>query len=776
MSADAASAHAAQPAAVPERATGASGFDSSYFESSTLERNLRQRDGAAAWIGWRRRALVIATLLGCLGLFAFANWLAGLPRLDARWAAGPGGELVLIDSRVPVLAAQRGRTLLTIAAAAAPRSDDAAAALQVDSLLLLRSPRWQVDDAVRARQVAQHAALAALLDGGRVRLQFDSGAVAEVAVPPGGYAGLGLGFWPLAGLALLLVLFAVVVISARPQRRNLLYVTMCACQACNLLFIALEGIGGLGLPAGAIASDLPVRVALDLCTGAALVHAFALHPKRLAGAGTVAAAAWSSVPIWLLLASVRGAAPEGALGGLWWWAQAGCVGLGAMALAVIARSYRQEPNPYALVMRRFAVAGLATLVLVTLAVAATARPPTTASAAAAAGATLAWYLFFALLLLLTPFLSRSRQVLREFAMLAGISALATSLDLLFVVVFSLGTFTSLAIAMFVALALYAGLRQWLLGHLVGSSIPTTERTFDLLYRAAREVQARPASHPQQLGQLLRELFDPLELLRVERVPARARIVGGGSALVVPMRGADVEHAGASALVLRFAQRGKRLFTLDDARLADRVVDQLRRAVAYDLAVERGRSEERQRIAQDLHDDIGARLLTLMYRAQTPEMEDYVRNTLKDLKTLTRGLAASEHRLSHAAAEWKADLTQRLNAAHVGLGWSFTSDRDLRLSVVQWSALTRVLRELVSNALYHGRAARIDVTFALEGPALTLQVADDGRGREPQHWSHGLGLGGVRKRVKLLGGRVEWRENDPAGIVCSVSVPEFTARG
>ncbi|MFY9512487.1 MAG: ATP-binding protein, partial [Rubrivivax sp.] len=230
-----------------------------------------------------------------------------------------------------------------------------------------------------------------------------------------------------------------------------------------------------------------------------------------------------------------------------------------------------------------------------------------------------------------------------------------------------------------------------------------------------------------------------------------------------------------ALVLRFARRGQRLFTSEDARLADRIVEQLRRAVAYDKAVERGRNEERQRIAQDLHDDIGARLLTLMYQAQTPEMEDYIRHTLLDLKTLTRGLAAAEHRLSHAAAEWKSDLTQRLTAAHVQLGWSFEVDHDVRLSVVQWSALTRVLRELVSNAIYHAQASQVDVAFSLIGSKLTLSVADDGNGRDPQSWSHGLGLGGVRKRVKLLGGEVRWRENTPRGIVCEVGVAEFLVK-
>jgi signal transduction histidine kinase len=231
--------------------------------------------------------------------------------------------------------------------------------------------------------------------------------------------------------------------------------------------------------------------------------------------------------------------------------------------------------------------------------------------------------------------------------------------------------------------------------------------------------------------------------------------------------------GSRALVLRHAQRGQRLFTVEDARLADRVVDQLRRAVAYDAAVERGRFEERQRIAQDLHDDIGARLLTLMYQAQTREMEDYIRHTLQDLKTLTRGLAAAEHRLSHAAAEWKADLTQRLNAAQATLDWQLHIDHDRPLTVVQWSALTRVLRELVSNALYHGHATHLEVQLRLEGPVLHLRVADDGEGLAPAGWAHGLGMGGVRKRVKLMGGEVAWAENRPRGIVCTVRVPEFT---
>ena len=271
----------------------------------------------------------------------------------------------------------------------------------------------------------------------------------------------------------------------------------------------------------------------------------------------------------------------------------------------------------------------------------------------------------------------------------------------------------------------------------------------------------------------------MEVLVVDKYSGITRIVADGSAMILPVPQLstpdDDNHRGPGSIVLRFAHRGRRLFTSEDARLADRIVEQLRRAVAFDKAVEQGRSEERARLAQDLHDDIGARLLTLMYKAHSPEMEEYVRHTLQDLKTLTRGLAAPNHRLSHAAAEWKADLTQRLTAAHIELGWNFTFDEDILLSVVQWSALTRVLRELVSNIISHAQARRVDIDFNLEEDRLDLSVIDDGLGRNPRAWSHGLGLGGVRKRVKQLGGEVEWRELSPHGIGCRVIIRELSAR-
>jgi signal transduction histidine kinase len=737
-------------------ASSDSTFDTRALDS-TLER--LQHSVPGRWIGWRRRALALAAVLGCVLLFLLARTLAEEPHLDATWRSGPAGEVTLVGSTEPALRSAAGEVLVGVST---PGLEQVA----VDDALLHRSARWQVSDALRQRQLEQQHAVAARLAAGReVTLHFRNGGVATVPVAARGYLGLGWLFWPLAGAALLLLLFGAVLMLARPDRRNLLFLVMCVAQAGNLAFVAAQSMPGMGWPLSALSIEAPLRFALDGITAAAGLQACALHPRRLPQARWIGAAGWAVAA--LGVGFVIRTDPPGA----WWWVQGACAGLGVAALAVTMHSYHLEPNPFVVVMRRFMLAVLAVwlLVTVTLAVAANIRG---AAAGTAAVASALWTLFIASLLLLTPFLARSQQVLREFAILAGISTVATSLDLLFAALFSLGPFASLTLAVFLALGAYAGVRQWLLNQMTAGQVLTTERTFEQIYRMAREVQARPARYPARAAKLVHELFDPLEMLPLQRRLSHARVVGNGSALVVPIPAAEEGKESNAAVVLRFARRGQRLFTPEDARLADRVIEQLRRAVAYDSAMERGRTEERLRIAQDLHDDIGARLLTLMYQAQTPEMEDYIRHTLKDLKTLSRGLATGEHRLSYAAAEWKADLAQRLAPAHVQLGWTFNADHDLRLSVVQWSALTRVLRELVSNALAHAQATRIDVSLSLEGRRLALSVADDGHGRAPQGWSHGLGLGGVRKRVKQLGGEVRWREGSPAGIVCEVLVRDF----
>lgn len=706
--------------------------------------------------------LVGAALLGCVGLLMLARELAAAPYVDAAWRSNAHGGIELAASADPSLAPHAGQTLTSVSAGRL-------VIRPVDALVLQRSARWLVDDTERARHRVLHDQLFEATTADSMALSFADGATIEVRPHLRGFARLPFMFWLMAGFALVLYLVAMVVALAKPSGRNLLYALMGLCQAGNLLFIAVESTIALGLPPPFPALDMPLRMAFDLLTAAAMVAAMCVHPRRLPRNRLMATGAGGIALAIIALAAC------GMLTHVWWWAQGGMIMLGAVGVGLLSWSYHAEAHPLAIVLRRFGVVTWATLVLLTAAVAAAEGLPAAQNNVAAVGSTI-WYVFLASLLLLVPFMSRSQQIMREFSLLAAISTVATSLDLLFVAVFSLGQFASLTLSLFVSLGVYSGARQWILNQLLGSSMLTTERMFEQLYRIAREVEAHPERTPTLLSRLLRELFDPMEVTLSSQHTALTRLASGGSTMLVPVPVLGGEQgASGGSVAMRYAQRGRRLFTSEDARLTDRIVEQLRRAVAFDKAVEQGRSEERLRIAQDLHDDIGARLLTLMYKAQSSEMEEYIRHTLQDLKTLTRGLAAANHRLSHAAAEWKADLSQRLTAAHVELAWSFEFDHDVMLSVVQWSALTRVLRELVSNAIAHAQAQRVDVVFRLQSDSLELTVTDNGSGRNPRAWSHGLGLGGVRKRVKQLGGEVQWSEATPTGVCCRVRINSLSDR-
>ena len=719
-----------------------------------FERRLRQRLHSAHWIRWRLTAFAAVALIGCLVVFLLIGALAAQPALPLMLGGNSKGVL-LLTSADGTPRAVRGLV------------DAEGRSIALDTLLLHPSARWLVGDAERARQAQQQDALAHALAGGSLQLMLDDGHAQRVDASRRGASGLGALFWLVSALGLALYLLAMIVVLVRPERRNGLYAVMALAQVGNLLFLAAESVPSLGLPVGFMRWDHDLRAIFDLVTGAALVHVTAIHPRQLPGGQARA------LLVWLATAALAAMITTNLLANSWWWTQAAMIGWGLVAVVQLARMQRVHPHPLAAVLLRFCALTAGTLLLLTLAFA-SAGPYIASSGPEVAIGAAGWVVFIASMLLMLPFLTRTQELMREFALLAGVGTVAISLDLLFAALLSLGSLASLTLTLFVALGVYAGLRHWLLTQPMARERVTTERMFEHLYRMAREVQARPQTVGDELVRLLRELFEPLEARQLARRGTRARVVGEGASLLVPVPPLAPDAA-PSVIVLGFAQRGQRMFTAEDAQLADRVVDQLTRAVAFDQAVERGRIEERMRIAQDLHDDIGARLLTLMYQAPTREMEDYLRHTLKDLKTLTRGLAAPSHPLSHAVAEWKADIAQRLTAADCEFGWTFTYDRDIELSVVQWSALTRVLRELVSNAIAHAKPTHVDIDAALDGGVLTLSVIDNGLGREPESWAHGLGLGGVRKRVRQLGGSVQWRENGPHGIACSVTIAGLDSR-
>jgi signal transduction histidine kinase len=768
-----AAAFAAAAGAQPSgRAAGVAVWSDSSLLQQEIERTLGGSAASPRWVSWRLTALLALAVVGFVAAALFVRELASVPRLSGDWRANAAGEPVLVGSSDAVLQPFIGRRLVAL-----DRADSPSAPTRGTPLRAYTSTRWIPGDGQRLQAIAEHARLQRLFEnpgrGTPLQLVFDDGRRVETSAAHGSVRALPATTGFLTLLALTLFVSAAVVLLSRPSPANRLYAAAALAQCVNLLFVAAEAAFVVGAPEMLARHAAASRMGLDLIAAAAGVHLAATHPSRLPPALPMAAAAWATA-LAIIVAMGAESLPHA-----WTWTQVATTLMVVVMCALYVWSFRRVPHPISGLMWRASaiLAGSWALLGATVAVGTAAAP---AHGGWVAVATVVWQVFFCTLLLVAPFLSQSQQRLREFALAAFAVIMAMTLDLTLVAVFALPPGMSLALALAVSALAYALTRQWLMYRWAGMHLSTAERLFEGLYRVVREAEQHPEQTTALMMRLLRDLFQPLETVAVPRESPSVRRLSDGSALIVPVPVLVDDTAAraqeeARSIVVRFAQMGQRLFNRDDAQLVERILEQMHRAVAFDHAVEQGRNEERTRIAQDLHDDIGARLLTLMYKAPTPEMEDYVRHTLQDLKTLTRGLAARQPRLSDALGEWKVDIAQRLSVVHCELGWEAAIDCDQVLSVGQWSALTRVLRELTSNVIAHSQATRADVRIALEQDILTLVVADNGVGTDPSTWSHGLGLGGVRKRIKQLGGDVHWHPNLEGGVRCEVRVRHFSQR-
>ncbi|MDQ6626937.1 MAG: sensor histidine kinase, partial [Pseudomonadota bacterium] len=78
--------------------------------------------------------------------------------------------------------------------------------------------------------------------------------------------------------------------------------------------------------------------------------------------------------------------------------------------------------------------------------------------------------------------------------------------------------------------------------------------------------------------------------------------------------------------------------------------------------------ERRRIASDLHDDLGAKLLTIVHTSDTARMPQLAREALEEMRLSVRGLAGKAVRLDDAIADWRAEVVGRLEQAGVRPRW------------------------------------------------------------------------------------------------------------
>jgi signal transduction histidine kinase len=180
--------------------------------------------------------------------------------------------------------------------------------------------------------------------------------------------------------------------------------------------------------------------------------------------------------------------------------------------------------------------------------------------------------------------------------------------------------------------------------------------------------------------------------------------------------------------------------------------------------------ERRRIAADLHDDLGAKLLTIVHTTDGARLPQLAREALEEMRLSVRGLAGKAVRLEDAMADWRAESVARLEQAGVRLRWD-TSDAssDAILSARSFMQLTRILREATSNVIKHSGASNCRIDCEVIDGWLQLSLKDDGRGIEHDLGS-GHGMASMKRRAKRLSGQCLVESRPGHGVVILLTVP------
>src|SRR5271166_2305397 len=212
----------------------------------------------------------------------------------------------------------------------------------------------------------------------------------------------------------------------------------------------------------------------------------------------------------------------------------------------------------------------------------------------------------------------------------------------------------------------------------------------------------------------------------------------------------------------------------NSELAERVFD------AHD--------QERRVIARELHDEFGPHLFALRasasalakklaghpaggaaasaIEAQVEALQGQNRRVLADLRPAALEELGLAEALAGLAAHWRrAEPKVKV-----------TLDVDPRVDDLEERAALmayRFVQEAMTNAFRHAGATRIDVSLGFKSEArdatphalagLVIRVADDGRGLQGEDGA-GMGLAGMRDRVRMLGGQVVIESTSGGGVV------------
>lgn len=207
----------------------------------------------------------------------------------------------------------------------------------------------------------------------------------------------------------------------------------------------------------------------------------------------------------------------------------------------------------------------------------------------------------------------------------------------------------------------------------------------------------------------------------------------------------------------------------------------------ELLDEQAATQERMRIARELHDVVAHNVSLMVIQAQALETEaghpeatrqgahtiaELGRDAMSDMHRtldLMRTDGTSEERKPQPVLDDLGTLIDRARAAGVDVELSVTGDPRPLPTGVELSAY-RIVQEALTNVVKHSGSHHARVALRYGNSGLELEIVDQGRGGQSAVPSSGHGLVGMRERVALFGGSLETGPENGGGYRVRATLP------
>jgi two-component system, NarL family, sensor histidine kinase UhpB len=213
----------------------------------------------------------------------------------------------------------------------------------------------------------------------------------------------------------------------------------------------------------------------------------------------------------------------------------------------------------------------------------------------------------------------------------------------------------------------------------------------------------------------------------------------------------------------------------ESRVADATAEAERNfAQMAELHVEQVTEKERKRIAGDLHDDLGAKLLTIVHTSESERISSLAREALEEMRLSVKGLTGKPMPVVDALADWRAETVQRLGQSGIEIDWrSPAEELTQQLSARVFVQTTRILREAVSNVIKHSGASHCKVRCSLGDGHFVLVVQDNGQGIPMEldgKLDRGHGMASMKHRAKQMQGQCLVESGPGYGTAIRLTLP------